>query len=136
MTLNMGPQHPSTHGVLRLVLRTDGEIVSEVTPQEVGDAAVAFMSQLATAFGIEDATTELAVDGTDLDSLRGTETDDHQTRGFEREDLPDTTVAKIVGRLKRAGLVEAERGRNADADVAVAPMERARLRGHCRKNAV
>ena len=26
----MGPQHPSTHGVLRLVLRTDGEIVSEV----------------------------------------------------------------------------------------------------------
>ena len=30
----------------------------------------------------------------------------------EREDLPDTTVAKIVGRLRRAGLVEAERGRN------------------------
>ena len=30
--VNMGPQHPSTHGVLRLVLRTDGEIVSEVTP--------------------------------------------------------------------------------------------------------
>lgn len=28
----MGPQHPSTHGVLRLVLRTDGEIVSEVEP--------------------------------------------------------------------------------------------------------
>lgn len=32
MLVNMGPQHPSTHGVLRLVLRTDGEIVSEVTP--------------------------------------------------------------------------------------------------------
>ena len=30
MLVNMGPQHPSTHGVLRLVLRTDGEIVSEV----------------------------------------------------------------------------------------------------------
>ena len=29
MLINMGPQHPSTHGVLRLVLRTDGEIVSE-----------------------------------------------------------------------------------------------------------
>ena len=28
----MGPQHPSTHGVLRLVLRTDGEIVSEMEP--------------------------------------------------------------------------------------------------------
>ena len=32
MLVNMGPQHPSTHGVLRLVLRTDGEIVSEVSP--------------------------------------------------------------------------------------------------------
>ncbi len=32
MLINMGPQHPSTHGVLRLLLRTDGEIVNEVTP--------------------------------------------------------------------------------------------------------
>ena len=32
MLVNMGPQHPATHGVLRLVLRTDGEVVSEVTP--------------------------------------------------------------------------------------------------------
>lgn len=32
MLVNMGPQHPSTHGVLRLVLRTDGEVVSEVQP--------------------------------------------------------------------------------------------------------
>jgi NADH-quinone oxidoreductase subunit D len=32
LLVNMGPQHPSTHGVLRLVLRTDGEIVSDVTP--------------------------------------------------------------------------------------------------------
>src|SRR5918992_4598698 len=28
MTVNMGPQHPSTHGVLRLVLELDGEIVN------------------------------------------------------------------------------------------------------------
>src|SRR4029079_11483637 len=27
MTVNMGPQHPSTHGVLRLVLELSGEIV-------------------------------------------------------------------------------------------------------------
>lgn len=40
---------------------------SNVTPQEVGDAAVAFMSDLAAAFGVEGATTELDVDGTDLD---------------------------------------------------------------------
>jgi NADH-quinone oxidoreductase subunit D len=32
MLLNMGPQHPSTHGVLRLLLRMDGEIVHEVVP--------------------------------------------------------------------------------------------------------
>lgn len=32
MLINMGPQHPSTHGVLRLVLRTDGEVVSDVVP--------------------------------------------------------------------------------------------------------
>src|SRR3954463_3256192 len=32
MLVNMGPQHPSTHGVLRLVLRTDGEGISEGTP--------------------------------------------------------------------------------------------------------
>ena len=32
MLINMGPQHPSTHGVLRLALRTDGEIVSDVEP--------------------------------------------------------------------------------------------------------
>jgi NADH-quinone oxidoreductase subunit D len=32
MLVSMGPQHPSTHGVLRLVLKTDGEIVSDVEP--------------------------------------------------------------------------------------------------------
>lgn len=30
--LNMGPQHPSTHGVLRLVVRLDGETVKEAVP--------------------------------------------------------------------------------------------------------
>lgn len=32
MTVNMGPQHPSTHGVLRLVVELDGEIINKVTP--------------------------------------------------------------------------------------------------------
>ena len=33
MVLNMGPQHPSTHGVLRLVLEIDGEIVVRIYPE-------------------------------------------------------------------------------------------------------
>ncbi|RME38468.1 MAG: NADH dehydrogenase (quinone) subunit D [Deltaproteobacteria bacterium] len=32
MTINMGPQHPSTHGVLQLVLEIDGEVVVKATP--------------------------------------------------------------------------------------------------------
>ncbi len=32
MLVNMGPQHPSTHGVLRIVLRTDGELVLDAVP--------------------------------------------------------------------------------------------------------
>jgi NADH-quinone oxidoreductase subunit D len=32
LVINMGPQHPSTHGVLRLVLTLDGETVTELRP--------------------------------------------------------------------------------------------------------
>ena len=32
MLLNMGPQHPSTHGVLRLLLEFDGETVVNCIP--------------------------------------------------------------------------------------------------------
>jgi NADH dehydrogenase (ubiquinone) Fe-S protein 2 len=32
LTLNFGPQHPAAHGVLRLVVNLDGEIVSSVDP--------------------------------------------------------------------------------------------------------
>lgn len=31
-TLNFGPQHPSAHGVLRLVVESDGETVISVDP--------------------------------------------------------------------------------------------------------
>lgn len=32
MVLNMGPSHPATHGVLRLVLELDGELITKATP--------------------------------------------------------------------------------------------------------
>jgi NADH dehydrogenase (ubiquinone) Fe-S protein 2 len=32
MTLNFGPQHPAAHGVLRLVLELDGEVVKRADP--------------------------------------------------------------------------------------------------------
>lgn len=32
MLINMGPQHPATHGVFRVVLRTDGELILEARP--------------------------------------------------------------------------------------------------------
>lgn len=33
MVLNMGPSHPATHGVLRVVLEIDGEIITKATPE-------------------------------------------------------------------------------------------------------
>ncbi len=33
MVLNMGPHHPSTHGVIRFVVHTDGEVMSKAVPE-------------------------------------------------------------------------------------------------------
>ena len=33
LNLNFGPQHPAAHGVLRLILELDGEIVEKADPQ-------------------------------------------------------------------------------------------------------
>src|SRR3546814_7684382 len=41
-TINFGPEHPSAHGVLRLVLELDGEIVERIDPHigQIGRATV------------------------------------------------------------------------------------------------
>ena len=31
-TMNFGPQHPAAHGVLRLILELDGEVVEKIDP--------------------------------------------------------------------------------------------------------
>src|SRR3546814_4321336 len=33
-TINFGPQHPAAHGVLRLVMELDGEIIDRIDPQD------------------------------------------------------------------------------------------------------
>ena len=33
MVLNMGPQHPSTHGVLQIITEIEGEIVTKAIPE-------------------------------------------------------------------------------------------------------
>ena len=32
ITINLGPQHPSTHGVFRLRVTLDGEVITDVEP--------------------------------------------------------------------------------------------------------
>ena len=32
LTLNFGPQHPAAHGVLRLILEMDGEVITKADP--------------------------------------------------------------------------------------------------------
>src|ERR1700683_1957468 len=32
LVINMGPSHPATHGVLRIILELDGEIITKETP--------------------------------------------------------------------------------------------------------
>ena len=31
-TINLGPQHPAAHGVLRLILQMDGEVINKADP--------------------------------------------------------------------------------------------------------
>src|ERR1700688_4675949 len=49
MTLNMGPQHPSTHGVLRLLLELDGETIISAAP-DIGYLHTGIEKQFAAKF--------------------------------------------------------------------------------------
>ncbi|MFC1600872.1 NADH-quinone oxidoreductase subunit D [Candidatus Sumerlaeota bacterium] len=65
LLVNMGPQHPSTHGVLRVVIRTDGEMVRE------GEPHIGYLHRCAEKIG-ESVTPEQFIPYTDrLDYLAG-----------------------------------------------------------------
>ena len=52
-TLNFGPQHPAAHGVLRLVLELDGEVVHFKSPLDARNAGIETYSNLFQVFKIE-----------------------------------------------------------------------------------
>ena len=35
LSLNFGPQHPAAHGVLRLIMEMDGEVVKHLDPYRI-----------------------------------------------------------------------------------------------------
>ena len=92
MTVNMGPQHPSTHGVLRIVLEIDGETVVSADPT-IGflhTAAVheatfdALVAEAAPA-----ATTVVVIDDSLLADARERGADDPGVRAGIRRALDD-----------------------------------------------
>src|SRR3954464_10744434 len=61
MTLNMGPQHPSTHGVLRLLLELDGETIVSATP-DIGYPHTGIEKQFEDKFYQKDVTLTNRID--------------------------------------------------------------------------
>jgi malonyl-CoA/methylmalonyl-CoA synthetase len=61
LTLNMGPSHPATHGVLRLVLELDGEIITK--EDEPGEIQVRGPGVFAAYWNRPEATAETFEDG-------------------------------------------------------------------------
>ena len=48
-TINFGPQHPAAHGVLRMVLEMDGEVIEEIRFKGIGCAISTASASLMTA---------------------------------------------------------------------------------------
>jgi NADH-quinone oxidoreductase subunit D len=100
MLVNMGPQHPSTHGVLRLLLRTDGEVVHEVTPH------IGYLHRCAEKIG-ENLTAPQWIPYTDrMDYLAGMNMNLGMSLAFEKligMEVPEKamTLRVIIAELNR-----------------------------------
>ena len=100
MLVNMGPQHPSTHGVLRLLLRTDGEVIHECTPH------IGYLHRCAEKIG-ENLTGPQWIPYTDrMDYLAGMNMNLGMALAFEKllgMELPEkaTTLRLIISELGR-----------------------------------
>src|SRR5210317_2218553 len=94
IVVNMGPQHPSTHGVLRVVIRTDGEVVREAIPH------IGYLHRCAEKIG-ESITPEQFIPYTDrMDYLAGMNNNLAYCLGVERlaeiEPTPRATVIRVI----------------------------------------
>ena len=98
-SINFGPQHPAAHGVLRLVLELDGEIVERVDPAKAGlvGGMVNSTLQVSAALGV-------AVLGGLFYTALGTHTDAASVTAAFAITLFGVAACHATGALLAAGL--------------------------------
>ena len=103
MVLNMGPSHPATHGVLRIVLELDGEIITAAKP-EVGydNPEVAMRSQIVAASRSKIIHHQNLI-ASGQKAIRDMRTDETRSAGNQYSH-PSTSIVEDTSFLNRASL--------------------------------